>query len=141
MFADMFQNAYSAGAYALVGVALMIVSFALLDVLTPGKLREQLWLERNRNAGILVGSNLLAVAIIVGAAIVASEGGLLEGLLDTIVYTVIGLVVMAVTFLVVDLLTPGDLGELLIQPEHHPAVWVHGVLHIGVAIVVAVAIL
>ncbi len=75
------------------------------------------------------------------AAIVASEGRLLEGLTYTAVYSAIGLVVMAVTFLVIDLLTPGNLGELLVHPESHPAVWVQGVAHIGVSIIVAASIL
>ncbi len=94
MLADLTENAYAAGAYAGVGVILMIVSFAIVDLLTPGKLRQQVWSERNRNAGILVGANLFAVAIIVTAAIVASEGHLLEGLTYTVVYSAIGLVVM-----------------------------------------------
>ena len=37
MLADMTENAYAAGAYAGVGVILMIVSFAIVDLLTPGK--------------------------------------------------------------------------------------------------------
>ncbi|MFE0751256.1 DUF350 domain-containing protein [Gordonia sp. NPDC058843] len=141
MLADIAENAYAAGAYAGVGVILMIVSFAILDLLTPGKLRSHLWTDRNRNAGILVGSNLFSVAVIVTAAIVASEGRLLEGLTYTAVYSAIGLVVMAVTFLVIDLLTPGNLGELLVQSESHPAVWVQGIAHIGVSVIVAASIL
>ena len=141
MLADRTENAYAAGAYAGVGVILMIVSFAIVDLLTPGKLRQQVWSERNRNAGILVGANLFAVAIIVTAAIVASEGRLLEGLTYTVVYSAIGLVVMGVTFLVIDALTPGRLGEILVQPESHPAVWVQAIAHIGVAIIIAASIL
>ncbi|SDU66372.1 DUF350 domain-containing protein [Gordonia westfalica] len=141
MLADLTENAYAAGAYAGVGVILMIVSFAIVDLLTPGKLRQQVWSERNRNAGILVGANLFAVAIIVTAAIVASEGHLLEGLTYTVVYSAIGLVVMGVTFLVIDALTPGRLGEILVQPESHPAVWVQAIAHIGVAIIIAASIL
>ena len=64
-------NTYYAAAYAGVGVLLMLISFAVIDALTPGNLRHQLWIDRNRNAGILVGSNLIAVAIIVTAAIAA----------------------------------------------------------------------
>jgi len=141
MLADLTENAYAAGAYAGVGVILMIVAFAILDLLTPGKLRHQLWADRNRNAGILVSSNLFAVAIIVTASIVASEGRLLEGLTYTAVYSAIGLAVMAVTFLVIDALTPGRLGELVVHEETHPAVWVQAVAHLGVAIIIAASIL
>ncbi|WP_168707617.1 DUF350 domain-containing protein [Gordonia paraffinivorans] len=141
MLADLTENAYAAGAYAGVGVILMIVAFVILDLLTPGKLRHQLWADRNRNAGILVSSNLFAVAIIVTASIVASEGRLLEGLTYTAVYSAIGLAVMAVTFLVIDALTPGRLGELVVHEETHPAVWVQAVAHLGVAIIIAASIL
>lgn len=134
-------NAYSAAAYAGVGVLLMLVSFAVIDVLTPGDLRRQLWVDRNRNAGILVGSNLIAVAIIVAAAIAASEGRLGTGLLYTIIYTLIGLAVMCVAFVIIDFFTPGKLGEIVIGAESHPAVWVQAVFHVGIAVIVAAAIL
>ncbi|MGV9860163.1 DUF350 domain-containing protein [Gordonia sp. NPDC003425] len=134
-------NAYYAAAYAGVGVFLMLISFAVIDALTPGNLRHQLWADRNRNAGILVGANLIAVAVIVTAAIVASEGRLAVGLTYTLIYTLIGLVVMCVTFFVVDLFTPGKLGDLVISPESHPAVWVHGISHVAIAFIVAASIL
>lgn len=51
---DIALNAAYAAAYSGVGVLLMLISFAVLDVLTPGNLRHQLWADRNRNAGILV---------------------------------------------------------------------------------------
>ncbi|GAC70101.1 DUF350 domain-containing protein [Gordonia soli] len=141
MIRDIFENAYAAAAYSIVGVVLMAISFVVLDLLTPGKLREVLWAQRNRNAGILVASNLVGIAIIITAAIVASQGRLLEGLLYTVVYTVIGIVVMAITFALIDLATPGKLGELLLHPESHPAVWVQSATHVGVAVIVASAIL
>lgn len=141
MLENLYVNAYSAAAYAGVGVVLMGVSFIVIDLLTPGKLREVVWTQRNRNAGILVASNLAAVAIIVASAIVASEGRLGTGLIYTIVYSVIGIAIMAAAFLVMDALTPGKLGELLLHPEPHPAAWVHAIMHIGVAVIVAVSIL
>ncbi|WAC53818.1 DUF350 domain-containing protein [Gordonia sp. SL306] len=141
MLTRLIENAYAAAAYGATGMVLMLLAFAVVDVLTPGNLRHQLWADRNRNAGILVGSNLAAVAIIVTAAIVASQGRLLEGLTYTVVYTIIGIVIMTATFLIIDLFTPGKLGELVVHPESHPAVWVHGVTHVGIALIVAAAIL
>ncbi|MEE4022090.1 DUF350 domain-containing protein [Gordonia sp. PKS22-38] len=141
MLEDLIRNAYSAAAYGATGMVLMLLSFAVIDALTPGNLRHLLWADRNRNAGILVGSNAFAVAIIVTAAIVASEGRLFEGLTYTVVYTVIGVVIMTVTFFIIDLFTPGKLGELVVHPESHPAVWMHGVVHVGIAMIVAASIL
>lgn len=134
-------NTYTAAAYVGVGIVLMLISFVIIDALTPGNLRHQLWVDRNRNACILVGSNVAAIAIIVAAAISASEGRLGTGLLYTVIYTVIGLVAIAVTFLIIDVLTPGRLGAVVIADEPHPAAWVHGISHVGIAVIVAAAIL
>ena len=141
MLDNLIENSYSAAAYAGVGVVLMAVSFVVIDALTPGRLSDHLWGARNRNAAVLVSSNLAGEAIIVAAAIVASEGGLGEGLIYTIVYALIGLAVMALAFVLVDLLTPGKLGEILLEENPHLAVWVHATLHVAIGVIVAVSIL
>ncbi|NNG97126.1 DUF350 domain-containing protein [Gordonia araii NBRC 100433] len=119
----------------------MAVGFIVVDALTPGHLRTQVWVDRNRNAATLVASNLAGVAIIVVAAIVASEGGLVRGLLYTAAYTALGIVFMAVTFGFATLVTPGRLGDAIMDDEPHPAIRVHAVLHVAVAAIVAAAIL
>lgn len=141
MLDNLIENSYSAAAYAGVGVVLMAISFVVIDALTPGKLSTQLWGTRNRNAAVLVSSNLAGEAIIVAAAIVASEGDLGEGLVYTIVYALIGLVIMAVAFVLIDLATPGRLGEILLDETPHPAAWVHATLHVAIGVIVAVSIL
>lgn len=123
-------------AYCGVGVVLMALGFVMVDIVTPGNLRRQIWVDRNRNAAILLASNLLAVGSIVAAAIWASEGSLGEGLLYSFIYGVIGLVVMALSFLLLDLLVPGKLGDMLMNQEGHPAVWVSAAMHLAVAMVV-----
>jgi uncharacterized membrane protein YjfL (UPF0719 family) len=135
------DNVASAAAYSCVGVVLMILGFVAVDVVTPGKLRQQVWIDRNRNACILVASNTLAVAIIIVAAITASEGDLGEGLLYTVIYTVIGIFVMAFGFVLVDALSPGDLGEVLMDDQPHPAVWVSATIHVGAGLIIAASLL
>lgn len=130
-----------AAAFSAVGLALMALGFVLIDLLTPGNLREQIWLHRNRNATVLVSSNLLGVGIIVTSAITASEDAVIAGLVSTLVYGVLGLLLMGLSFLVVDLLTPGSLGALLIENTPHPAAWVTGTSHLVVAAIVSAALL
>ncbi|HEX2301788.1 MAG TPA: DUF350 domain-containing protein, partial [Pseudonocardiaceae bacterium] len=77
-------EAGAAAAFSAAGLALMALGFALIDLLTPGNLREQIWLHRNRNATVLVSFNLLAVGIIVTSAITASEDAVLAGLVSTL---------------------------------------------------------
>ncbi len=129
-----------AAAYGLVGLALMALGFVLVDVLTIGNLRELIWVQRSRNASILLASNLLGVGIVVTTAIRASADVFIAGLVSAAVYGVLGLVLMAVSFLIIDAATPGRLGEVLTDDTAHPAVWVNGASHLAVAAIVAAAI-
>jgi uncharacterized membrane protein YjfL (UPF0719 family) len=140
MVSDVFGEVGIAALYGIVGLVLMAVGVALVDVLTPGNLREQVWTQRNRNAAILLATNLLGVGIIVATAIAASEGNLGQGLLSTAAYGLLGLVLMGVSFIVIDAFTPGKLGAMLMQDEPHPAVYVNGASHLAVSAIVAVAI-
>ncbi|MBB4908135.1 DUF350 domain-containing protein [Actinophytocola algeriensis] len=140
MVSDVFGEVGIAATYGLVGLVLMALGFVLVDVLTPGNLREQVWVQRNRNAAILLASNLLGVGIIVATAIAASQGNWAEGLLSTAAYGILGLVLMGVSFVVLDAVTPGSLGEVLMQQEANPAVYVNAASHISVSAIVAVAI-
>ncbi|MGC4797797.1 DUF350 domain-containing protein [Micromonospora saelicesensis] len=128
-------------AFGAVGVVLMGVGYALVDLTTPGKLHELIWTERNRNAALLLASNLLGVGIIVVAAIVASDDDFALGLVGAAAYGIVGLVIMAAAFLLLDAVTPGRLGELLVDPEPHPAVWVSAVVHLATGAIIAAAIL
>ena len=140
MLSKLLEESLASLAYGGVGIALMALGYLLVDVITPGKLHELIWIRRNRNASILLASNILGVGTIVVAAIVASEGNLAQGLLYSFAYGVIGLVVMAVAFVLLDLLTPGRLGTILVDPEPHPAVWVSAAVHVAVGAVIAAAL-
>lgn len=127
-------------AYGVVGVALMAVGYVLVDVATPGKLHELIWVARNRNAALLLASNLAGVGTIVVAAIAASADDFVLGLIGAAAYGILGLVIMAAAFLLLDLATPGRLGEILVDPEPHPAVWVSAVVHLATGAIIAAAI-
>ncbi|MEU4677348.1 DUF350 domain-containing protein [Micromonospora sp. NPDC023737] len=127
-------------AYGVVGVLLMGIGYALVDIATPGRLKELIWVDRNRNAALLLASNLVGVGIIVVAAIAASEDDFALGIIGTAAYGILGLVIMAAAFLLLDALTPGRLGQILVEPEPHPAVWVSAVVHLATGAVIAAAI-
>ncbi|MFC0100851.1 DUF350 domain-containing protein [Micromonospora marina] len=128
-------------AYGAVGVVLMAIGYVLVDVATPGKLHELIWTERNRNAALLLSSNLLGVGTIVVAAIVASADDFTLGLIGAGAYGITGLVIMAAAFVLLDVATPGKLGELLVDPEPHPAVWVSATVHLATGAIIAAAII
>ena len=64
-----FQNVLNSAAYALIGVVMFGIAFVVIDVLTPGKLWDEIGEKRNTAAAILMGSVAIALGIIVAAAI------------------------------------------------------------------------
>ena len=64
-----FQNVGSAALFAFLGIALFIVAFLILDLLTPGKLWTEISEKKNTAAAILMGSLAIALGMIVAAAI------------------------------------------------------------------------
>ncbi|WP_017573072.1 DUF350 domain-containing protein [Nocardiopsis halotolerans] len=135
-------NSLAALAYGGVGVAILVVGYLLTDILTPGKLHELIWVNRNRNAVLLVCANTLGSAIVVTSAILSSESevSLGAGLISTAVYGVIGLAVMAVSFVLIDLLVPAKVARMVSDDEPHPATWVSAVAHVSIALVLAAAL-
>jgi len=140
MIEDFSGAVVGAVAYSAIGIVLMVLGYLVTDWLTPGKLGELIWTERNKNAAVLLTSNVLGVGLIVVGAIWASEGGVVRGVISTFVFGVIGLGAMAVAFLVLDLLTPGKLGDILTTDELQPAVWVNAAMHVALGGVIAMAL-
>ena len=128
-------------AYAAAGIVLMTVGYVLVDLITPGKLGDLIWHQRNPNAALVLASNLLAVGTIVVAAIAASADNFVTGILSTLGYGALGLALMVLAFFVLDMLTPGKLGEILMDPQLTPAAWISGVIHVVLGAIIAAAIL
>ncbi len=137
---DIVHGLGAAAAFGGVGVVLLLLGVGLVDLLTPGRLGRQIWVERNRNAAVLLSSALLGIGGIVFTAILYTYEDFGKGLLSTALFGLLGLVLMALAFWAVDLLTPGKLGAILVDPEPHPAVWVSASCNIAVAAIVAAAI-
>ncbi|QAY77435.1 DUF350 domain-containing protein [Sphingosinicella sp. BN140058] len=55
--------------YAGIGIVVFVVGFIILDLLTPGKLWEQINEKQNNAVAIFAGLVALGLAIIVAAAI------------------------------------------------------------------------
>jgi uncharacterized membrane protein YjfL (UPF0719 family) len=54
--------------YSLLGVLFVIVTFVVVDKLTPGDLWKELIEERNQAVAIVVAAMIVAIAIIVASA-------------------------------------------------------------------------
>ena len=140
-FSDLVEELAACLLYGLVGIALLALGYRVIDLLTPGHLGRQLADDRNRNAGVIVSSGLLAIGIIVTAAIVAAEGSLLRGLGQAAAYGLVGIVLLAIAYAVIDLITPGRLGDSVMGEQgHEPLVYVTAAALVSVGAVVAAAI-
>jgi len=140
MVEDLARDAVAVLAYGGVGIVLMGLGYVFVDIVTPGKLRDLIWVERNPNAALLLASNLLGLGAVIVASIFASDGNLAFGLASTAVYGVLGLILIGVSFVLLDWITPGKLGDVLCEPHLHPGTLVSSAAHVAVAAVAAAAI-
>ncbi|GAA2717633.1 DUF350 domain-containing protein [Micromonospora olivasterospora] len=140
MLADLFGGAWQSVVFGVVGVGLMAAGFGLVDLLTPGRLRELIWMRRNGNAALLLAANQLGIAGIVFTAILTSYHDFAKGLASTVIFGLVGLLIMGLAFVVLDLLTPGRLGEIVCSDEPHPAARVSAATHFGAALIVCACI-
>ena len=62
-------NVASAAVFAGLGVVLFAVAFFIIDMMTPGKLWDEIGEKKNMAAATLMGFVALALGIIVAAAI------------------------------------------------------------------------
>jgi uncharacterized membrane protein YjfL (UPF0719 family) len=133
-----FNDLGNTAAWLGVAIVLMLAGFIAVDMLTPGDLRKQV--SESLNAGLLVGGKMVAVGIIIFSAIWTAPDGLSDGLVEAALYSVLGLIISAVMFILVDLILPADLRRLVEQKEFDPAICVAVGSEIGLALVIAAAI-
>ncbi|MER5861890.1 DUF350 domain-containing protein [Kitasatospora sp. NPDC002040] len=137
---DIVNGLGAAAVFGAVGVVLLLLGVGLVDVLTPGKLGHQIWIERNRNAALVLSSALLGIGGIVFTSIMSTYDDFGKGLAATAAFGLLGLVLMAVAFWLLDVVTPGKLGAILVDPEPHPAVWVTASTNLAVAAIISASI-
>jgi uncharacterized membrane protein YjfL (UPF0719 family) len=128
-------------AYTGVGIALLVLGFFVLDLLTPGHLGRHIYENRSVNAALTLASGFLGQGLIVFASIwTNATSGFGQALLYTVVFGLVGVVLQAVAFLVLDLITPGKLGEHLTEGAFHPASLVSAAVQLSVAIIIVASI-
>lgn len=140
MLEDLLEGAGRSIVFGGIGIGLMAVGYVLVDVLTPGKLRDLIWHEKNPNASLLLAANQLGIAAIVFTAIFTSYADFSEGLASTLIFGLLGIAIMGLAFLVLDWMTPGKLGEVICTPERHPGAMVSAASHFGAALIVCACI-
>lgn len=126
--------------YAIVGLALIVLGFFVLDWTTPGPLRTLVQAGRP-NAAAIAASGLVSLSIVVVLAIFSSSGDLLDGLLKTLIFGVLGIVAQAFSVRIIELVTGIDIGAVLAAERYTPEALVVVGAHAGLGLIVAAAIL
>jgi uncharacterized membrane protein YjfL (UPF0719 family) len=115
------QNVIAAILYFAVGIVVLAAGFVMVDVLTPGNLRQMVFIERRPNAVAVACGMYAALAIVVVAAIVASSNELGQGLVDAAVYGLVGVVLQGLALVVLEVAIPGRFRDLITDERLHPA--------------------
>lgn len=128
-------------AYTGVGIALLGLGFVALDLLTPGRLGRHIYEEGSVNAGIVLAAGFLGQGAIAFTTIwTNATDGFGRALLWTVVFGVVGVLLQAVAFLVLNLVTPGHLGTALVGVAFHPASLVSAAAQLAVAGIIVASI-
>ena len=126
--------------YFLVGMAVLFVGFYMVDVLTPGKLRQMVFINRRPNAVVVAGAMYVALTTVIISAIVNSYSQLGQGLVGVAIYGLMGVILLGIALLAMHLLIPGDFHEHIDDPELHPGSFAVALILLAVGGVTAAAV-
>ena len=134
------QSVVSTVLYFLVGIVVLVAGFVMVDVLTPGKLRRQVFVDRRPNAVVITSAMDVSLALVIVAAIRASADQLGQGLLDTLVYGLVGVALQGVALAILEAVVPGRFRGFIDAEEFHPASIAAAVVLLAVGGINAVAL-
>jgi uncharacterized membrane protein YjfL (UPF0719 family) len=126
--------------YFVVGMAVLVLGFIMVDVLTPGKLRQMVFVDRRPNAVMLACAMYIALATVIITAIANSYSQLGQGLVGVAVYGLIGVVLQGIALLTLHFVIPGNFHEHVDEPALHPAAFATAVMLLAVGGVTAAAV-
>ena len=126
--------------YFLVGMAVLVLGFIMVDVLTPGKLRQMVFVDRRPNAVVLACAMYIALATVIITAIANSYSQLGQGLVGVAVYGLVGVVLQGIALLTLHFVIPGKFHEHVDEPDLHPAAFAAAVMLLAVGGVTAAAV-
>ncbi|GAB3575804.1 DUF350 domain-containing protein [Amycolatopsis endophytica] len=125
--------------YGVIGLLLMLVGFYAIDWTTPGKLSD-LVRRGLPNAVIVTASGMLSMAFIVVIAIFNSASDLTEGLITSLVYGLLGIIVQVLAVRLLEWSTRIDVKATMQSDQFAPASVVVAAAHLALGLVVAVSI-
>jgi uncharacterized membrane protein YjfL (UPF0719 family) len=135
-----FRGAVATILYFVVGMAVLIVGFYMVDLLTPGKLRQLVFVDRRPNAVVVAGAMYIALTTVIITAITTSYSQLGQGLVGVAVYGLMGVILLGLALLTMHLLIPGNFHEHVDEPTLHPGSFAVALILLAVGGVTAAAL-
>ena len=130
-----------------------LINFQVLNLRQP--LIAQLWDGLNRileplygpirrllpnTGGLDLAPLVVFIGIIILASIRAASDDVATGVFDTLIFGGLGFVIFTISWFVLDVLTPGKLGDILAEDRFHPAVIVSATVNVVVGTIIAFSI-
>lgn len=137
---NLLESVLHAAVYTGVGLAVLLAGWLVLDAITPGHLGRRVFAERSVSAAVVASAAQIGLAAVVFTAIWSNGGGLGDGLLWTLVFGLVGVLLQLVAFLLLDLVTPGKLGDIICETGFHPAALIAAASQVAVAAIVCASI-
>ncbi len=135
-----FKGAVATILYFAVGMAVLIIGFYMVDWLTPGKLRQMVFVDRRPNAVVVAGAMYISLTMVIITAIANSYSQLGQGLLGVAVYGLMGVILLGIALLCTHLLIPGNFHEHVDEPTLHPGSFAVALILLAVGGVTAAAV-
>lgn len=135
------KGAGAIAAYTALGLVLLIVGFFAVDLATPGRLTSIIRTDRNANATLLAVCGMAGVGLVVAASIFASGGKLLEGLIATLVWGLVGIIAQQIAMLIFRLLLAVDVAALMKKETLEPSAILLGAAQATVGLITAIAVI
>ena len=126
--------------YAIVGLVLMLIGFYAIDLTTPGPLRKMVDAGKP-NAIVVAAAGMVSMALIVVLAIYASSGKLVEGLVGSAIFGLVGIIAQVVMMRFATLVIGIDMDALFQRDEFNYESLMVAAAQFALGVVVAVAIL
>ena len=127
--------------YFVLATVILVVGFVILDLITPGKLHELVFVHHLPNAAVITVAQQVSIGIIVVTAVLTSSDILSEGLLETAVFGALGLVIQVVVMAVLEAVIPGRFRDLVEDPKLRSGAVVAAVILIVVGTVNAACLI
>ncbi|CAM3185328.1 DUF350 domain-containing protein [Nocardioides dubius] len=149
---DLINAVWHAVAYAVAGGAMLVLSYYVLDLATPGHLGTHLrGVDANgqesvhahsRSAGVITSAWLLSNAAVLFTAIWTNgDTDLGTALGWTVAFGVVGIVLNAVMFFTIEAIMPGSLRQIVTEPGPvRPLAYVAAAAAISVGAIVCASI-